>query len=119
MTENTNLQQLIIEGIQDRKGRNIVIVDMSAIEGTSTSKFIIAEGTSTMHVAAVAESVNDYVRINGSIKPFNADGVEGSDWIVLDYGEIWVHIFMPETRTRYSLEDLWNDARIASIPDVD
>ncbi len=49
-----------------------------------------------MHVASIVESVADYVRIHSGIKPFNADGNDGSEWIVLDYGDIWAHIFLPE-----------------------
>lgn len=119
MIETDRLQQLIIDGIQNRKGRGITIVDMSRIDSASARKFIIAEGTSRQQVGALAESVVDYVRINGNEKPFNADGVDGDEWIVLDYGDIWVHIFTRDARTYYNLEDLWSDAEISEVPDLD
>lgn len=119
MIETDRLQQLIIEGIQERKGRAITLVDLSHIDSASAREFIIAEGTSRQQVSAIAESVADYVRINGSEKPFNADGADGDEWIVLDYGDIWVHIFTREARLYYKLEDLWNDARITEVPDLD
>jgi len=119
MNDLSKLKELIIEGIRDRKGRKITLVDMSAIDDASAGGFIIAEGTSTMHVAAIVESVADYVRIHSGVKPFNADGNDGSEWIVLDYGDVWVHIFLPEARQRYNLEDLWSDAVITELPDLD
>lgn len=119
MTQNNELQQLIIEGIQERKGRKITIVDMSEIESAATSRFIIAEGTSTMQVSAIADCVREYLLEKASVKPFNYDGYTNSEWIVIDYGDTLVHIFTPPTRLRYNLEDLWSDAVITEIPDLD
>lgn len=121
MTEisQDNLQQLIIDGIQDRKGHNITIVDMSHIDTAATSKFIIAEGTSSMQVAAIADSVRDYLLEHADTKPYNYDGYGNAEWIVVDYGSILVHIFVPETRHKYNLEELWSDAKITQIPDLD
>lgn len=119
MTKADNLQQLIIEGIQERKGRNITVVDMSEIESAAASRFIIAEGSSTMQVGAIADSVRDYLFDHGKIKPYNYDGYTNSEWIVIDYGDTLVHIFVPEVRRRYNLEELWSDAVITEIPDLD
>ena len=119
MTNNNSLQQFIIEGIQERKGKNITIVDMSEIESAAASHFIIAEGTSTMQVGAIADSVREFVQEKTSIKPYNYDGYTNSEWIVIDYGDTLVHIFVPEARTRYNLEDLWSDAVISEIPNLD
>ena len=119
MNENTNLQQLIIEGIQERKGKNITIVDMGAIESAPTSAFIIAEGSSSMQVSAIADSVREYVQEKSGIKPYNYDGYTNSEWIVIDYGSILVHIFMPHARERYRLEDLWSDAILYDVPNLD
>lgn len=114
-----NLSKLIIEGIQDRKGHNISIVDMTHIEAAPVSRFIIAEGKSNMQVSAIADSVREYVHEHGETKPYNYDGYSNSEWIVVDYGDTLVHIFQPEARTRYNLEDLWSDAIITEIPDLD
>lgn len=118
MTSQKDLKQLIIEGIQERKGHGITIVDLSHIDTAATGTFIIAEGNSTTHVDAIADCVEEYVRKNGGIKPFGIDGGEGSDWIILDYGNVWAHIFLPQTRHRYNLEELWSDAAIEQIPDL-
>ena len=120
MTENKqDLEQLIIDGIQDRKGRSITVVDMSHIDTAAVQKFIIAEGTSSMQVAAIADSVRDHLLEEASIKPYNYDGYANAEWIVIDYGHILVHIFVPESRRRYNLEELWSEARITPIPDLD
>ena len=114
-----DLSKLIIEGIQNRKGRNISIVDMTHIEAAPVSRFIIAEGNSNMQVGAIADSVREFVLENGDTKPYNYDGCTNAEWIVVDYGDTLVHIFQPEARIRYNLEDLWSDAVITDIPDLD
>lgn len=110
---------MIIEGIRDRKGKNITIVDLEGIDTSSASRFIICEGTSTMQVSAIADSVREYLLDNGGIKPYNYDGYRNSQWIVIDYGDTFVHIFLPEERQRYNLEELWSDAVITDLPDED
>ena len=119
MTQSTDIQQLIIEGRQERNGRGITVVDMSHIESAATPKFIIAQGSSPTQVSAIADSVREYVLEHGNTKPYNYDGYSNSEWIVIDYGDTLVHIFLPEARLRYNLEDLWSDASITNIPDLD
>lgn len=119
MADQNQLITAIIDGIQDRKGKSVTHVDMSEIECAATQHFIICEGTSTMQVSAIADSVREYVQEHLDVKPYNYDGYQNSQWIVLDYGTIYVHIFLPEYRELYRLEDLWNDAKIREIPDLD
>ena len=119
MTSNTELHSLIIDAIRDRKGRNITLVDLSGVEGASAGAFIIAEGGSPTQVNAIADRLRERLLDDMRIKPFNSDGRQGSEWIVLDYGDVWVHIFMPEARQRYNLEELWCDAAITQFPDLD
>lgn len=114
-----DLQQLIIEGIQERKGRGITVVDLSTIPGAATQGFIICQGSSPTQVAAIADSVREYVLQKGGVKPYNYDGYRNAQWIVIDYGELLVHIFLPDTRQLYNLEELWSDAKITDIPDLD
>lgn len=119
MKSTQDTTQLIIEGIQNRKGRSITIVDLSNIESAAASRFIIAEGTSATQTAAIAESVEEHVRLQSGIKPYGIDQSGSTDWVILDYGDTWVHIFLPQTRHRYNLEDLWSDAIITTVPDLD
>ena len=95
------------------------MVDLSNIENAATRNFIICQGTSTMHVSSIADSIREYVQEETGMKPFNYDGYQNSQWIVIDYGTIYVHIFLPEYRELYNLEELWNDATITEVPDLD
>ncbi len=120
-TENniSSLRPMIIEGIQERKGRAIAVVDLSEIESAPVSEFIICQGNSSQQVAAIADSVRDYLLDNYGIKPYNYDGYRNAQWIVIDYGDTLVHVFTRETRQLYNLEELWADAPITEIPDLD
>lgn len=113
------LADLIVAGIQERKGRKITHIDLSGIESSPAMDFFVCEGTSATHVAAVADSVRDYLLEQAGIKPYNYDGYGTSQWIVLDYGSALVHIFVPDERRRYNLEELWSDGVINEIPDLD
>ena len=119
MTENEVLVKAIIEGIQEKKGHKITQVDLSGIEYAAAQGFVIAEGNTPIQVDAVADSVREYVEKSIGVRPYNYDGYQNSQWIVLDYGTIYAHIFLPEFRNRYNLEQLWNDAPITTIPDLD
>jgi len=116
----TDTLELIIDAIRDRKGRSITLVDLEKISGASARSFIIAEGTSTTQVNAIADRLRERLLKDAGIKPFNSDGMrDNSEWVVLDYGDVWVHIFLHEARIRYNLEELWNDAEITNYPDID
>ncbi len=117
--DTIQLRPMIIEGIQERKGRSITVVDMSGIESAPVSEFIICQGNSSQQVAAIADSVRDYLLDNYGIKPYNYDGYRNAQWIVIDYGDTLVHVFTREMRQLYNLEELWADAPITEIPDLD
>lgn len=120
MTTDTEINELIIDAIRDRKGRGITLVDLSEIPSASARAFIIAEGSSTTQVSAIADRLRERLLDDARIKPFNSDGENSnSEWIVLDYGDVWVHVFLPEARRRYNLEDLWSDAKITNYQDLD
>ena len=114
MNENEKLIKSIIEAIQEKKGRDIVHVDLSGIETAAAQGFVIATGNTPMQVAAVADSVREYVEKNAGQRPFNYDGYQNAQWI-----NIFVHVFVPDFRERYNLEQLWADARINTIPNLD
>lgn len=116
---DTELRNRIIDAIQDKKGRGITLVDLSGIESAPTREFIICEGRTPQQVAAIADNVRDQLLEQVRVKPYNYDGYRNARWIVVDYGSVMVHIFVPDVRTLYSLEELWNDAAITEIPDLD
>lgn len=119
MQEEKTLEEKIVEGIQERKGRGISILDMAGINNAGVESFIICQGTSPTHVASVADSVRDYLQKNYGIKPYNYDGYRNAQWIIIDYGSVLVHVFTPEWREHYNLEELWSDSKISVIPDLD
>ncbi|MBD5355997.1 MAG: ribosome silencing factor [Bacteroides sp.] len=119
MQETIDITSQIIEAITDKKGKKIAVIDLSEIESAPTGKMIICQGNSTSQVSAIADSVREELQEKMSIKPYNYEGYRNSQWIVIDYGYIMVHIFLPDYRHFYNLEGLWNDAPINYIPDED
>ena len=109
----------IVEAITDRKGKKIAILDLNRIDSAPASNFIICQGNSTSQVSAIADSVRERLQKNENLKPYNYDGYKNSQWIVIDYGDLMVHVFMPEFRNFYNLEELWSDADITNLPDLD
>lgn len=119
--ENKNLSSVdyIIQGIQEKKGKQIVSLNLSAIENCMSNYFVICHGTSKPHVQAIAESIEDMVRISTGDKPLNKEGVENAEWILIDYFDVVVHVFQEDVRNFYKLEDLWADAETQYIKDLD
>lgn len=119
MTNKNQLVEKIIEGIQEKKGSKIVVVDLNKVEGTITNYFVICQGNSPTQVEAIAESVADFVRKDLKEKPISAVGIGSSQWVAIDFVDVMVHVFLPEMREFYDLEHLWADADITEIPDLD
>lgn len=118
VVENEQIVEKIVEGIHERKGKGIVVVDMVRLKESPCTYFVICEGDSSVHVNAVATSILDYVNEQISVKPYATDGFENSEWIAMDYGQIIVHVFQRETRQFYDLEHLWADADLRSIENI-
>lgn len=119
MEQATNLIQSITEGIQDKKGKSIVIADLTQIEDTICKYFVICQANSPSHVAAIVESIKDSARIKSHTKPSAIDGLRNAEWVAMDYSDVLVHVFLPETREFYDLEHLWADAKLTEIADLD
>ena len=109
----------ITEAIQEKKGSNIVIADLKKIEGTICQYFIICTGNSPAQVEAITESIGDMVRERLREKPAHVVGLENAQWVAMDDTDVLVHIFLPDVRTYYDLEHLWEDATLTQIPDLD
>lgn len=119
MTEATNLVKSITKGIQEKKGQRIVIADLSHIDYAIANYFVICQGNSPTQVEAIAESVGDICRKETGEKPVGVNGLGNNQWVAIDYVDVLVHIFMPEAREFYDLENLWEDAKLTELPDVD
>lgn len=113
------LVDVAVKGIQEKKGKGIRIVDLRNIDGAICQYFIVCEGQNPQQVSAIADSVEDMVRIELQDKPTHVVGTENALWIAMDYVDVMVHVFMPEARDFYNLENLWEDAPAEDIPDLD
>ena len=119
MNTTKQLVETITEGIQEKKGSKIVIADLSHLDGTIAKYFIICQGNSPAQVEAIAESVSDTVRIDLHEKATNCVGLENCQWVAIDFTDVLVHVFLPEARQFYDLDNLWQDAKVTDIPDLD
>jgi len=105
--QTEQLKQLVIDSLEEMKGNEIVVLDVQG--NTSVTDFmIIASGTSTRHVASLANNVVVNVKEQG-VRPLGVEGQSGSEWVLVDLGDIVVHIMQPATRQFYDLERLWSD----------
>ena len=119
MKEKNKLLNSIIEGIQEKKGQNIAQIQLKDIPGVVCDYFVICEGSSPTQVDALAQSVEKAVKINTGESPIRVQGQQRAEWIGIDYGDIIVHIFIPELRQYYNLDNLWDDAPVKKFPSLD
>jgi ribosome-associated protein len=116
--KKSNLEEklmLVLQGIQDVKGLDITIMDLRNIENTVCDYFVICNGNSNTQVNAITSSVQKVVSKAQQEKPWHVEGTENGEWVLMDFVDIVVHIFQPDIRTYYNLEDLWGDAKITVI----
>ncbi len=100
----------IVEAIDDKKGKNIVSLDLSGFDGSITSAFVICNADSTTQVSAIADGIMERLEKNLDESPRRVEGLTNSLWVVVDYVDVMVHIFLSEMRDFYRLEELWADA---------
>lgn len=113
------LVENIIKGIQEKKGKSIVNLDITKLEQSIADNFIICHAESNTQVDAIADSVEYFVKKELKEKPIHKEGKQNSQWVLLDYGMVIVHIFQKEYRDFYNLEGLWADANIQTIQDTE
>lgn len=117
--EKNLLVEAIVQGMQDKKGKNIVVVDLTEIPDTICGYFVIATGGSPSQIQALARSVGDKALAQVQQKPLAVDGLHYSQWVAMDYADVIVHIMLPEERHFYDIEHLWADAQLTQVPDQD
>lgn len=117
-TETEQLIDAIVEGIQRKKGIDIIKIDLTKINHSECKYFIICHGNSTTQVDAIAHSVEDTVVELTDEKSWHKDGYQNSIWVLLDYADIMVHVFQKDSRRFYDLENLWADAHIELIKEA-
>jgi len=111
LTDNAeDILSVVIDTIQERKGKNIVSLNMKKIHTAVTDYFVICHGSSRTQVDAIADHIINDVSTKCKVRPFNKEGFENSEWILIDYIDVVVHVFLDSTRDFYQLENLWADA---------
>lgn len=103
----------VSQAIYDKKGFNILALDVRGIS-TMTDYYLIAEGSVSRHVKSLYSAIKDKLSESG-IELLHAEGVNESDWIVMDYGDFVIHLFIPDLREKYALEELWTKAKIVDV----
>jgi ribosome-associated protein len=111
-TELLGLNDLILEAIQDKKGEQIVSLDLRNINESVADYFIICEASSTVQVKAIADHVVEHARKTIGEKPWHTEGQNNMEWVLIDFVNIVVHVFLKDVRRFYQLEELWSDATI-------
>jgi ribosome-associated protein len=105
-----NILQAVVSAMQDKKAKKIVSLDLTKINNSVTNYFVICHAPSKTQVDAIYDNVVKVVREQCETKPFNKEGVENAEWILIDYFDVVVHIFLEDIRSFYHLEDLWADS---------
>lgn len=109
LTRNSKIFKAIIKAIQDKKGENIVSIDLRKIPEASADFFIVCEASSTTQVKAICDFIEDEVRSVCQEAPYKHEGRTALQWVLIDYVNVVVHIMHPEARKFYRLEDMWSD----------
>lgn len=109
LTKNTKIFKAIIHAIQEKKGSNILSLDLRKIPEAVADFFIICEAGSTTQVKAIGDFVQEHVKKAANDSPYRHEGQQTAQWVLIDYVNIVVHIMLPETRKFYKLEEMWSD----------
>ena len=114
ISESGYISELAIHGIQEKKGNDIVRLDLRNLHSSVTDYFVICHADSSTQVRAIANSIEDEVFKAINQDPWRKEGLENGEWILLDYINVVVHVFRTDKREYYGVEDLWGDAEIKS-----
>ena len=109
------LIETIVQAMEDKKGRDLSILNLTKLQGRICDSFVICHGNSRTQVEALADSVTGEVKKNTGLNPWHKEGFENAEWILIDYSDVVVHIFQQERRKFYNLEQLWADAEITKV----
>jgi ribosome-associated protein len=116
--DSKTLCDAVVEGMQENKAKDIVVLDLRKIESAVTDFFVICSGESMVQVDGIANTVTRHTRSELEERPWHQEGKTNSEWILLDYVSVVVHVFYKDARSFYDIEDLWSDAKRTNIPDL-
>ncbi len=112
LTKGSKILKTIIAAIQDKKGENIISLDLRKIDEAVADFFIICEAGSQPQLKAIAENVEEQVKLRCGENPYHHEGYKTLQWVLIDYVNVVVHVMLPESRKFYKLEEMWSDAAI-------
>ena len=116
--ESELLVEEIVKGLQEKKGKGIVSLDLRDIPNAVTDFYVVCSGDSNTHVNALANSVEDEVRKALKDKPWHVEGTSNAEWVLLDYVNVVLHVFQRSARDHYNIEGLWADAVVKEYEEV-
>ncbi|HMT75408.1 MAG TPA: ribosome silencing factor [Chitinophagaceae bacterium] len=117
LTKASKIIKTIIAAIQEKKGKNIISLDLRKINEAVADFFIVCEAGSQPQIRAIADNIDDKVRDKCGEKPFHHEGYNNLQWVLIDYVNVVVHVMLPENRKFYQLEEMWSDAAAETIED--
>jgi len=110
--------QLIVNAIQEKKGHQIVTINLSEVENSICEYFIICHGESVTQVGAIVECIERKLKEEGRTRAHHVEGLQNSQWVLMDYFDILVHVFQKEYRSFYKLEELWADGKVTEVKET-
>lgn len=110
LTRNSKIFKTIIQAIQEKKGENIVSLDLRKIPEAVADFFVVCEAGSSTQVKAIADHIEEFTKNNCGELPYKHEGKQTLQWVLIDYVNVVVHVMLPESRRFYKLEDMWSDA---------
>jgi len=109
--ESLELAHTIVEALEEKKGEDILLLDLAGV-ASFTNMFVICNGGSERTLRALSNEVRRVIKEKYAIRPLQVEGDSKSGWILLDYGEVILHLFSPALREYYALEQLWAEGRV-------
>lgn len=109
------LSQAIVDGMQEKKAEDIVVMDLRSVKNSIADFFVICSGNSDTQIDAISESIEKEVHKKDKENPWHREGKENKEWVLLDYVNVVAHIFKKDKRVFYGLEELWGDAVITEV----
>lgn len=119
-TKEINIEEklkFILDAIKEKKGKQLVSIDLRKVSNSIADYFVICHAESTTQVDAITEGIEDKLRKEAKIKAHHVEGRDNKQWILLDYFDTLVHVFLEEKRGFFNLEELWADGEIEHIED--
>lgn len=117
--ESEQLALKVAEAILEKKGEKVILLNLSKIENSVAKYFIVCHATSNTQVRAISDNIEEKTRIDLGEKVWKSEGHENAQWVLLDYGDVVVHVFQKEYRFFYNIEELWADADSKEFTDND